>query len=89
MNDFLAFRKMVTPVLIQVLFWLGTVSLIVGSVAVMNRGNLLEGLIVLVGGVLWLRVGCEIVIILFKMHECLEDIRRDRAGGADDQPQSS
>ena len=39
MGDFLAFRRMVTPILIQIIFWLGTI------------GSVITGLVIMVAGV--------------------------------------
>lgn len=39
MGDFLAFRRMVTPILIQIIFWLGAI------------GSVITGLVIMVAGV--------------------------------------
>ena len=39
MEDFLTFRKMITPVVLQVLFWLGEIANLVLWISIMNRGN--------------------------------------------------
>jgi len=33
MNEFLTFRKMITPVIIQVLFWIGVVACVIAAIA--------------------------------------------------------
>jgi len=74
MEDFLTFRKMITPVLIQVIFWVGVVVAILNGVR-MIKINLIMGIVTLVvGPVLW-RVWCELMIVMFKILETLTDMR--------------
>lgn len=40
MKDFLTFRKMILPIIIQVLFWLGVVGCIIGGIITMIGGVL-------------------------------------------------
>lgn len=77
MDDFLAFRKMITPVIIQILFWVGVVIAVL-----MGLGILLKGGIASVVGLLWIflgpiawRVQCEIIIVLFNIYSTLTQIR--------------
>ena len=35
LKDFLNFRKMITPVIIQVLFWVGVVGMVIASLVTM------------------------------------------------------
>jgi hypothetical protein len=84
MDDYLTFRKMITPVIIQVLFWLGVVGVVVASLFQIVRGILpnygggamvLRGLVILIVGPLLVRVYCELLILLFRMNETLTEIR--------------
>jgi len=81
MEDYLKFKKMITPVFIQVLFWLGVAGVVIAGFATMFQGSywVLAGLFQLVLGVISVRVGCEILIVLFRMYECLEAIREVQA----------
>ena len=82
MRDFLAFRTMVTPVIIQIIFWVGVAACIIfGLFAIFTsipgitiKGRLL-GLLVLVLGPLVVRVYCEILIIFFRINETLTEIK--------------
>ena len=85
MEDFLAFRKMITPVLIQILFWLGSVAVVftgilvifTGAISPANQGQvILGGLLVIVGGPLVIRIYCELLILFFRMNETLSEIKR-------------
>jgi hypothetical protein len=85
MKDFWAFRTMVTPVIIQVIFWIGAlVTLVAGAVMIiygatnyeMGMGRYIwKGILVFVLGPLLVRVYCEILIIFFRMNETLTEIK--------------
>jgi hypothetical protein len=85
MSDFWAFRTMVTPVIIQILFWIGaSLCLIVGAIMVVygathvqgSQGQYLwKGLLLFVLGPLGVRVYCEILIIFFRINETLTEIK--------------
>ena len=68
---FARFDLMVTPTIIQAIFWVGSVALFLGGTAIMRAsdGRLLFGLSVAILGPLMLRVYCEVLILVFKIHE--------------------
>lgn len=72
MNDYLTFRKMITPVLIRGIFWLGMIMVLVQAIGVGRVTNPLFGLFALVLGSLAWRVTCELALILFRIYEALE-----------------
>ena len=85
MRDFLAFRTMVTPVIIQIIFWIGAITcLISGAIMVIygatyyqgGQGHYLwKGVLLFVLGPLGVRVYCEILIIFFRINETLTEIK--------------
>jgi hypothetical protein len=85
MRDFWAFRTMVTPVIIQILFWIGAIlCLIVGALMVIYGANhfqegqgqyLWKGVLLFVLGPLGVRIYCEILIIFFRINETLTEIK--------------
>ena len=83
MKDFLAFRTMLTPVLIQAIFWLGVVvCVIVGLVFVLSGvgqygggPNVVKGFLLLFLGPIGVRIYCEILIIIFRINETLTEIK--------------
>ena len=90
MWDFLTFRKMLTPVLIQILFWLslaaciavGTAQIILGLANLVQRPELVGlGLLILLVGPFVVRVYCEWLIVLFRINDTLTDIRRNTERG--------
>lgn len=72
MGEFLRFRRMVTPVLIQLLFWLGVVGTVVFGVVSMLNDDVLMGLAVLLLGPIAVRVYAELLIVLFRIHSALQ-----------------
>jgi hypothetical protein len=79
MGDFLTFRRMITPLLIQIVFWLGILAIIgAGLVAILGDDPriALGGVLLLLFGPIVLRVYCELLILTFRMNETLTDIDR-------------
>jgi hypothetical protein len=82
MKDFLAFRTMVTPVIIQALFWVGVIiCVVVGLVFIVGGANLglskpiVKGVLLLIFGPLGVRIYSEILIIFFRINETLTEIK--------------
>lgn len=79
MGDYLSFRKMITPVIIQVLFWVGVAVCLIVGVTMAGRDDPESagaGIMLLLFGPLLARVYCEVLILGFKMFESLEAIRK-------------
>jgi hypothetical protein len=83
-KDFFTFDKMITPTIIQVVFWVLTVvTVIMGIAGIVSGANssfgggsqVLAGLLLLVLGPLVVRVYCEILIVVFRIHRTLTEIR--------------
>ena len=81
MGDFLRFRRMVTPVLIQVLFWLGLLATVGAGVVMMITEDVLVGLAILVLGPIAVRVYAELLIVLFRIHTALQRMARQLEQG--------
>lgn len=77
MGEFLSFRKMITPIIIQILFWIGVVATVVGGLGLMIGGQGFGGLLFLLLGPLFVRVYCEILILFFRMNETLTEIKNN------------
>lgn len=83
MDDYLTFRKMITPIIIQILFWILLVASVLSGLFMIFRGatadfgggmTVLRGIIVLLLGPLFVRVYTELLIILFRMNQTLTEI---------------
>ncbi len=84
MDEFLKFKKMITPIIIQILFWIGTVcSVIFGLLSIVGGLNAYSGggamvfmglLTILIGPVI-ARIYCEILIVIFSINDTLVEVR--------------
>ena len=85
MGDFLTFRRMVTPILIQVVYWIVTVVMIVGGLVVLVAApggtERALGLAVLVLGPLRCPSLCRSAPGVFRINETLTDIRNMKGQG--------
>lgn len=75
MKDFLTFRRMLTPVLIQILFWLGILACLWTAVMDFIHHQVFLGFLALIIGPVLVRVICEILIIFFRINQTLTEIR--------------
>ena len=85
MSDFSSFRTMVTPVIIQILFWIGVVLCLIGGTIMiiygatqyqLGQGRFLwQGVLLFLLGPLVVRVYCEILIVFFRINETLTEIK--------------
>ena len=89
-KDFLAFRRMVTPIIIQVIFWIGVVGVVLGGIVGfftmlitgISRGEAMSILGALIGvplmtivGLLLVRLYTELLIVIFRINDTLTDIK--------------
>ena len=83
-DDFIKFRKMITPVIIQVLFWVGAAMTVLAGLFAMassfghyggGAGTFLGGLFIIILGPVAVRIYCELLILLFRMNETLTEIK--------------
>jgi hypothetical protein len=85
--DFLVFRRMITPIIIQVLFWLGVLATVITGLVLMIASlfvyrhlsdalfGMLMGLLILLLGPFLVRIYCELLILAFRMNETLTEIK--------------
>ncbi|TVQ33148.1 MAG: DUF4282 domain-containing protein [Phycisphaeraceae bacterium] len=85
MKEFLSFRTMITPRIIQILF-LFFVALVVLSgliqiIAGLANNSLrlaFSGLMMIVVGPILVRIYCELLIVIFRIYDTLREIRDGR-----------
>jgi hypothetical protein len=76
-NEYLTFRRMITPVFIQVIFWIAAVLIvIVGLVALANGEP--GGILIILLGPLAARIYAEILIVIFRINDNVAAIRHRR-----------
>ena len=89
-RSLLNFDKMITPVLIKILFYIGVAASIIGGIIVFFGGlisafqqnsfgaaigGLIGGPMVVILGILLARVYAELLIVVFQIHESLVAIK--------------
>jgi len=86
-KEYLTFRKMIVPVIIQIIFWITVVFMLLGALGVAG-GSLFSGsamaivaaiiglLIAIPSGILLARIYCEMIIVLFRVLDALQDIKQ-------------
>lgn len=75
MKEFLYFNEMLTPKVITVVYWLLLIGVVLGGLGAMIAGQFLAGLGGIIFGLIGVRIWCELLIVLFKMNEALQDMR--------------
>jgi Domain of unknown function (DUF4282) len=78
MNDFLRFETMITPVLIQVLFWLVVIACVITGILAIAYGDerdVVIGLGFIFLGPILARIYAEILIVIFRINDHLRQIR--------------
>lgn len=75
MGNLLEFRTMITPAIIKFIFIIGLILILLGGLVDLASGSPGRGLGVLLIGPLVLRIYCEILIVIFSIHERLGEIR--------------
>ena len=84
MEDFLNFKKMITPLIIKILFWVGVVLCVLSGIATIIGGAnasygggkmVLMGLLTIVLGPVIVRIYCELLIVIFSVNDTLTEIR--------------
>jgi hypothetical protein len=95
MEDFLAFRRMLTPIIVQTLFWVFSAISVLMGIAMLSAprnpfvdstAQTVLGLIFLFAGPLMIRVYCELLILFFRMNETLTEIRNTLTAGNSTDP---
>jgi hypothetical protein len=82
MSDFLAFRWMLMPILIQVMFVLGSLATIAAGLVAIGRGltdhsgaSVGAGIALILLGPIIIRLYAELLIVVFRINDSLSDIR--------------
>lgn len=75
MNEYLTFRRMITPVFIQVIFWVIVAVVVIAGIAMLADGRAGAGILTIVLGPLVARIYAEILIVIFKIHDNVAAIR--------------
>lgn len=73
---------MLTPKIITFVYWLMLLAAVIAGVGIMfsgqeglSIGKFLGGIIFSAGGAVFAKIACEMLVVLFKMNEALQDLR--------------
>lgn len=84
MDKFIKFDSMITPMIIKIIFWIGVGLSVLSGLGIIISGfsayygggfQVFLGLVVIVVGPLVIRIYCELLIVVFKMHDALQTIK--------------
>lgn len=76
MWNFISFRRMLTPILIQIIFWIFVAyCLFVGVYDLTRHQNLKQALEILILAPITARIISEVCMLFFRINETLTDIR--------------
>jgi Domain of unknown function (DUF4282) len=73
------FDRMVTPVFIHVIYWIGIIAVVLTGIGTIHAGSILRGVLGIVAGLIVTRVGCEVLIVLFRINDNLSAIRENKS----------
>jgi hypothetical protein len=77
MKDIFVFDAMLTPKIITFVYWLMLLGTLVSGLGTMfagHSGGFFAGLAIIIGGAIGARIWCELLIVLFKIHENVQTI---------------
>jgi len=74
-KDLLTLNKFITPTIMTVIYWILMVVAIVVSLTLLFSGSVIQGILALILAPLYVRVICEMMILMFKVHGVLCEIR--------------
>lgn len=78
MWNFLCFRKMLMPIIIQIAFWLlSLLCIAAGIYIIIVRHNTAYGVAIALVSPLVIRLGCEMIMVFFKIHQTLLNIEKN------------
>lgn len=81
-KDFLAFKYLITPPFMTIIYIIGAIGITLGSLASLTNGmaGLIFGLVLFVFGNLYWRIILEFIMVLFSMNGALQSIDRRGKG---------
>ena len=75
MSEYLSFRKMITPVFIQIIFWIAVAAIVIVAIAEIANKQPVGGVLTLIFGPIGIRIYAEILIVIFRIQADVAAIR--------------
>lgn len=76
MKNFLTFKRMLAPLLIQILFWLTVIICVVSGVVDLFKGMFLLSAQLIILAPIVARIAAEFCVLFFRINETLTDIQQ-------------
>lgn len=78
MWNYLCFRKMLMPFIVQFVFWtLSALCIAAGIYIIIVRHNIIYGIAIALVSPLVIRLGCEIIMVFFRIYQTLQNIEKN------------
>ena len=74
MRDLFVFDAMLTPKIITFIYWLFLFLSVGSGLVTMFSGSFLMGIGIIVGGSILSRIYCELMIVMFKIHDNIKKL---------------
>jgi len=78
MGEYLSFNRMIAPLIVQILFWVGVVVCVIAGLFMIfsfsSVGTTIQGLLTVLLGPLVVRLYCELLMIWFRIYDRLSEI---------------
>lgn len=74
MGNFLRFELMITPILIQILFWIATAGCVIGGILMILITGNARGILLIIFGPLGARIYAELLLLFFRINDHLRQI---------------
>lgn len=75
MEVFMNFDRLITPTIIKIVYWLGIAAVVIAGIVAIASGEFFAGLLTIILGPIAVRVYCELLILLFRIHDSLIEVR--------------
>ncbi len=77
MGNFVRFETMVTPVLIQILFWLSVIGFVIAGIVAIVHGRVGHGIVLIILGPIVARIYAEVLIVVFRINDHVRQIQHN------------
>lgn len=78
MREYLSFRRMITPVFIQIIFWIAVAAIVIAAIVQIADDNAVAGVLTLIFGPLVARIYAELLIVIFRIQGDVAAIRGEK-----------
>ncbi len=75
MQDYISFKRMITPIIIQIVFWVAVAVVIIAGVITIVQGDQpLLGLALIIFGPIVVRIYAELLMLMFRINDTLTEV---------------